>query len=297
MIGWFSKIREYFVDFRPEIRTMAVNYSKKTSQIGFQISVPESWRKNLKKIKIPAYPGYRLLRMTDEAFIEQKNLWKNENGYFVLDAKNLPASQRYLVEMEGSINENALKKLVYIKPAANRDDDEKNDKYWLESSIKQPEALEKIYTDLEIDEINFEVKIDIDKMFALTIPVEIKDKIEAQQKLLRISSANFDRTQLLKAAVEYKRQERASPSFDPGNFFKIIQKMTGNELIRKHIKIAHSYNLGDINRPEKFIGIVPQNINVHAITRLTMRKPIASGYLEFHRESYMEKLCSEFKKL
>lgn len=297
MIEWFNKIRECFADLKPEVKTMTINYSRKTSQIRFQIVAPNDWKRKLKKIKIPAFPGYRLIGMTDEGFTEQKNLWRGEDGYFVLDAKNLPASERYLIDMEGAVDENALKKLVYIKPAANRDNDEKNDKYWLESSIKQPNILEKIYEDLEIDEINFGVKIDIEKMFGLVIPDEVKNKIEAEKKLLEVASVNFDRTQLLRAAINYKKLDRIYPSFDSGNFFKLIQKMTGAELIKKYINIDQSYDLGDINRPEKFSGIVPQNIKVHAITRLTLRTPIANGYLEFQREKYIEKLRSEFEKL
>ena len=257
--GWYDKVKELFTDFRPETRTMTINFSRKTSQIGFQITVPEGWRKNARKVKIPALDGYNLLRMTDEGFREQKNLWKNENGNYVLKAKDLPPSERYLVEMEGSIDEKSLKQLVYIKPAANRDNDEKDDKYWLESSIKQPGSLENIYEDLEIDEVNFGVMIDIDKMFGLTIPKEIKDKIDAQQQLLKVSSSHFERTQLLKAALAYKRQEKNSPSYDPGNFFRIIQRVTARDLIRNHISVEQPYDVGSIDQPAKYVGIVPQN--------------------------------------
>lgn len=295
--GWYEKVKEIFTDFKPETRTMTINYSRKTSQIGFQIMVPEGWRKNRRKIKIPEIPGYNILRMTDEGFREQKHLWSRDGGNFVLDASKLPSSERYLVEMEGHVDESVLKQFIYIKPAANRDNDDENDKYWLESSIKKPNTLETIYNDLEIDEINFGVMIDIDKIFALTIPKEVEHKTAALQKLLNISSSNFDRNQLLKAALEYKRQEKISPSFDPGNFFRIIQRVTAKDLIRQHINIDRSYNLGRIDQPEKYVGIIPQNINVQAVTRLTLRSPIASGYLVFQREKYMNKLRSEFKKL
>ena len=295
--GWYDKVKEIFTDFRPETRTMTINFSRKTSQIGFQIIVPEGWRKNHRKIKIPSISGYNLLRMTDEGFREQKHLWSIDDGNFVLDASKLPSSERYLVEMEGHVDESVLKQFVYIKPAANRDNDNENDKYWLESSIKQPNTLETIYNDLEVDEVNFGVTVDIDKMFALTIPNEVKDKTAALQQLLSVSSSNFDRNQLLKAALEYKKQEKISPSFDPGNFFRIIQRVTTKDLIRQHINIDRAYDLGRIDQPEKYVGIIPQNINVQAVTRLTLRNPIASGYLVFQREKYMEKLRTEFKKL
>lgn len=296
-IGWFDKIRELFADFRPETRTMSINFSRRTSQIGFQITVPEGWRKHSRKVKIPALSGYNILRMTDEGFNEQKHLWGLIDGNYVLNANQLPASERYLVVMEGTLDEKALKNIIFIKPAANRDNDEKNDKYWLESSIKQPSTLENIYQDLEIDEVNFGVHIDIDKMFGLTIPQEVKEKTDALKQLLKTSASHFDRNQLIKAAIEYKKQEKISPSFDPGNFFRIIQRVTARDMVRKYVEIERPYDVGNIDQPEKYVGVIPQSINVQAITRLTLRNPIATGYLVFKRESYMDKLRSEFKKL
>ena len=276
---------------------MTINFSRKTSQIGFQISVPEGWRKNHRKIKIPAFSGYTILQMLDEGFQEQKHLWTLDDGNFVLDASKLPSSTRYFVDMEGVVDENVLKKFVYIKPAANRDNDDKNDKYWLESSIKQLHMLENIYNDLEIDDVNFAVMIDMNKMFALTIPYEVGDKIAAHQQLLQASASNIDREKLFRAAREYKRQEKISPFFDPSNFFRIIQRVTAKDFIRQYIDIDRPYDVGRIDQPEKYVGIIPQNINVQAITKLTLRNPIASGHLVFQREKYMEKLRLEFKRL
>jgi len=134
-------------------------------------------------------------------------------------------------------------------------------------------------------------------MFGLTIPEQVKEKADALKNLLKASSINFERTQLLRAALAYKKQERLSPTFNPGDFFRIIQRLTGREIIRQHIEIDRPYDIGNINQPEKYIGIVPQSIKVQALTRLTLRMPIASGHLIFKREKYMDKLRSEFEKL
>ena len=101
---------------------------------------------------------------------------------------------------------------------------------------KQPSSLEKIYSDLEIDEVNFGVAVNIDKMFGLTIPQELKNKTKSIQELLT-ASKNFDRNKILKAALEFKKHERISPSYNPGAFFKIVQKVTARDLIRKHVHI------------------------------------------------------------
>jgi len=294
-VGWFDKIKEQFSDFKPETRTMMINFTRKTSTIGFQVSVPDGWRKNTNKVKIPTYPGFNIIRMMDESFHEQKNLWRHQDGFHVLDAKDLPTSEKYLIEMEGSIDENALKNLVHIKPAANRDNDDEDDKYWLDSSIKTPKALEKIYDDLEIEEVNVGVYVDIDKMFGLTLPKEIRTKAESLHRLLD-ESKKFNRNEILRSAAEYKRQERLHPSYNPGDFIKIIQRLTARDIVGQHIEIDKPYNVGNIDQPEKFVGIVPQNIKVQALTTLTLRNPAALGYLKFKRKMYMDKLKSEFDK-
>jgi hypothetical protein len=115
--------------------------------------------------------------------------------------------------------------------------------------------------------------------------------------LLQTSSSNFDRNKLLRAALDYKKQEKISPSFDPGNFFRIIQRVTARDTLQKYIEVDQPYDVGNIEQPEKYVGVVPQSIKVQAITRLNLRNPLSSGYLVFKRESYMEKLRSEFKKL
>lgn len=292
-IGWYDRIKQNFTDFKPETRTMMINFTRRTSTIGLQIKVPDGFRKNHSKIKIPAYPGFSILRMVDEVFHEQKNLWTLTDDYYVLDAKNLPSSERYLIELEGSVEESALKNLVHIKPAANRDNDDDHDKYWLDSSIKQPELLDKIWDDLEIEDVNIGVYVDIDKMFGLTIPQEIKDKTVAMDDLLT-TAKNFDRNALIRSAVEYKRQERKLPSFNPTDFYKIIHKLTARDFILQHLEIDKPYNIGDIDHPEKFVGLVPQNIKVQAMTTLTLRQPTALGYLKFKRKLYMNKLKTEF---
>ncbi len=118
---WFDKIKEYFKDFKPEARTMTINYSRKTSVIGLAVKIDEGFRKNHRKIKIPAYNGFQITRMQDDTFHELKSFWTKNNNEWILDTKNLPPSDWYFIEMEGGIDDNGLKDLVHIKPAMNRD--------------------------------------------------------------------------------------------------------------------------------------------------------------------------------
>jgi len=292
-VGWYDRIKKNFEPFRPETRSMMINFSRKSSTIGLQIKVPDGFRKNHSKIKIPAYAGFTILKMVDEVFHEHKYLWQLIDGFYELDAKNLPSSERYLIELEGGIDESALKKLVHIKPAANRDNDEEHDKYWLESSIRQPDVLDKLWDDLEIDEVDIGVYVDIDKMFGLTIPQEMKDKAESIRDLLTFAR-HLDRNALIRGAIDYKRQEERLPSFNPNDFYSIVNKLTARNFILQHLEVDRPYNIGTIDQPDKFVGLVPQNIKVQTLTTLTLREPTALGYLKFKRKLYMDKLKNEF---
>ena len=153
-IGWFEKIKKYFEDFKPETRTIIINYSKRTSTIGLVLHIDEGFRKNHNRIKIPHYPGFEISRMQDAIFRELKFLWMREADQWILDAKLLPPSDGYFIELEGLVEEQAIKDLVHIQPAINRDSDQVNDKYWLDSCIKNPTLLEKVWTHFQIDDVD-----------------------------------------------------------------------------------------------------------------------------------------------
>ena len=141
VIEWYDRIKKIFEDFRPETRSMAINHTRRTSEMSFKVTVPDGWRKRHRKIVLPAYAGFSIVRMMDESFNEHKHLWKHIGDEFVLDANKLPSANAYLVTMEGRVNESALGQFVYIKPAANRTMDETSDKYWLESGLRNLRVL------------------------------------------------------------------------------------------------------------------------------------------------------------
>ena len=83
---------------------MTINFSNQTSTIGLAITVEDGFRKNHSKIKIPAYPGFKITKMQDASFHQIQSLWKHVNGEWILNAKDLPPSNGYFVELEGTID-------------------------------------------------------------------------------------------------------------------------------------------------------------------------------------------------
>ena len=282
-----GKLREYFSDFKPEIRTMEINYAQRKSRINFQVSVPEGIRKKSRKIKIPFAQGYKIVEMIDDAFIPQDHHWRVADDHYVLDAKDLRPSATYRVTLEAGIDTPALERLVYVRPTLNRDNDEDEDNYWLESSIKQPDLLKKIYASLEVSDVNVGVVVDIEKMFGLTIPPEIKQTVDGVTRLLD-ASKHFDRNKILREAIYYKRQAKHFPLPNPDDFYNIINRVTDREVILRHVNLDRPYDISDIEHPQKYARIVPQSLKIQVSAKLTLRSPIAEGYLRFQRKKYRD---------
>ena len=294
-LGWFEKIKDYFKDFRPEAKSMTINFSKKTSNIGLALKIEEGFRKNHSKIKIPAYPGFQITKMQDASFNQIQPLWKIIDGEWILDAKDLPPSDGYFVELEGRIDGKNLEELVHIKPSFNRDGNNEVDRYWLDASLRDPKKLEEIWTELQIDEINVGVKVDVNKLFGLRIPQELKDKADSLQKFLH-AGRQGDRGLIFNAMWDFKRQERKTP-FHPNDFLRIIQNLTARETLTDYISVDKSYNIGDIEHPTKYEGMIPQEVNVQALTTLTLRDPQSIGYLTLQKKLYLEKIKEEFDRI
>lgn len=294
ILSVYDRIRGYFQPLKPEARTMTLDYSNKTARMKFRIDVPDGKQKTLIKIKIPAHEGYRIINMMDSGFVEHTQTWKKDGGFFVLDAKHLPVSGPYLVETEGTVDENIFKKLIYIQPSTNRNATAETDSYWLESSIKSAREFESIYSELEIEKINFGVKVDIEKIFKLSIPKEMIEFSDTTVKLLNALTEN-DRNKVHKLRLIYKQQQREYKHFNPNDLVKIIMHFTANEMIREHIKIDKPYDFGGVTQPERYVGPIPQSVQVEAVTKLTLKNPVASGFLTFYKQKYLEKLKQEFK--
>ena len=108
LLEWYNVIRQHMSDFRPEAKSMSINFAKSTIRIDLYIVVTEGWRKRHKNVKIPASQGYKILEMRDDNFNLHKGLWQFADGGYVLAAKTLPSSEKYLVTLEGPIDRNAI---------------------------------------------------------------------------------------------------------------------------------------------------------------------------------------------
>jgi hypothetical protein len=143
--------------------------------------------------------------------------------------------------------------------------------------------------------LNIGVQIDVNKLFGLRLPQEIKDKSDSIQKYLRAGKSG-DRGLVFNAMHDYKRQERKTP-FHPNDFLRVIQHLTARDTLLDYLSVDQRYHIGDVEHPTKYEGVIPQDVKVQAITTLTLQNPQALGYLTLQRKSYLEKIEEEFNKI
>ena len=294
-LAWFEKAKSYFTDFKPVPKSMMINYGDKTSSIGLALKIDEGFRKNHNKIKMPAYQGFEIKKMQDASFNQIRSLWKFVDNQWILDAKDLPPSDGYFIELEGRIDEKSLKDMVHIKPSVNRDSNDEADRYWLDASLKNPKKLEEIWAELEINAVDVGVKIDMNKMFGLKIPQQLKDKTDSIQRFLKAGMLG-DRNKVYASMNDLKRQEQKT-AFNPDDFFKIIQNLTARETLLDYVSVDTSYTIGNIDNSTKYEKLVPLDVKVQTLTTLTLKNPQSLGYLTLKRKPYLDKIEKEFNKI
>lgn len=296
VIGWYDRVRRFFADFKPETRSMSINFGKQTCSISFKIIVPDGWKKRKRKVVLPAYKGFSISSMVDSSLNTHKHLWKRIGQEYVLDARELPLSETYMITMKGCVDRKALSHFVYIKPAQYRAKGETDSSYWLHSSLRNFRMLESIYTDLEIDDVNINVSVGVDKMFSLSIPSKIKERIAAMNRLSGAASSN-DRQEWLRAMRSYKPHAHSTLKQYSESFLRLVDTLTSKDAIERHVTVDRPYGLESVWRPENYGGLVPKGVIINVVTDLTLRNPTATGYLKFDKKSYIERLRSEFSSL
>lgn len=293
VIGWYDRVRRFFADFKPETRSMMINFDKQTCSISFKIIVPDGWRKRKRKIVLPAYRGFAVSSMIDSSLNTHKHLWKRIGQEYVLDARALPLSETYLITMKGHVDRKALNHFVYTRPAVYSAKDETYDCYWLNSGLLNFRMLESIYTDLEIEGVSIDVSVGIGKMSFSATPPKIKEDLAAINQHINTTSSD-DRQERHRIMRSYKPHTHTTPKQYSDLALRLVNTLKSKSEIERHVTVDRPYVLKSIQRPKYYRGLVLPSVTVSVATDLTLRNTAATGYLKFNKKSYIERLRSEF---
>jgi hypothetical protein len=294
---WINRVREFFKSFKPEFKDMRINYRTQKSEISLTLSIPDSVRRNISKIEIPAYQNFVVSEMIDETFTRVPSAWQFNDGKWVLRPSTLPASEKYLLRLKGEVPQETLLNIVRIQPAQNRDQTPELDKYWLNSMLRDVAFIEQIYHELEVSDVDVAVNVGVERCFSTTFPQETKRVLAASQRWMRAGHSH-DRNEIQRAWINL-REVTGTSKIQVGDIIRAVYDLTLGNLFAEYLFVDTPYSLGEIKREERFMGIFPEKMSVEALADLTLKQPVANGYLTFKKKEYTKKIeeyLSELKK-
>jgi len=295
-IGWIGKIKKILGPFKPEIVNFSVNYKTKKSELKLSIYAPTGIIKKSKTIEIPAYQGFQIIEMLDDSFRPIKGAWVQKDNKYVLKTDQLTkGSERFLLQMNGTISESLLNHLVRIQPSTNPNKDPENDKYWLACHLKDTNILEKWWNQLNVSDIEIQVKVAIRRCFTNSIPRDVMVNLEAQREwMAQISRRRIDRETLFK--VQRKAHAaRASSALNLDEIYRLLVDIASARNLIKFIMVDSPFQLQDVIE-DKSPDFYPERMNVDVSTELDFKTPTAKGNLIFKRKEYEDDIKSKIQQ-
>jgi hypothetical protein len=183
LIDRLDKVSEQLRPFDPSIKSFRIDYLGRDSEVKYLLLIPNGIRRQLhRKIEIPAITGFRFDEMWDlDKLASVEFSWAFDGEKWILDVTKLPSSERYWLTVKGKVSKDFLDRLVKVKAAENPSREDEDDKYWVHSAMKDVEFFVKIWKSLNIDQVNADVRIGVERMFSSAIPMNLMEKLEIQQ--------------------------------------------------------------------------------------------------------------------
>lgn len=295
-IDKIQKLLEKLQNYKPEIKSLRVNYLSKVTEMKLLIKVPQGIKRSFRDVEIPAYPGYSIKEVFDGTTLDRINVdWQLKNQNWIADAKALGPSDRYFVILEGSISDVALKRLVklYCPEDPKRESDV--DRYWIDSTIKDMAILEKIYDELTLDKVNTCVNVGVERQFTSSIPKEVKNWFRARA-LADIHLRSRDREKAFRSYRFLRLAERKLGNLSPMEVSNLAKNVLSPETFMYYVSVDKPFHISHLNPVEEGHWL-PEKIGVIVETDLSYKNPVAQGDLIYKKMDFASKLEDEIRKL
>lgn len=290
-----NAVKEKLKPFTANVKGFRIDYLNRSTEIKYLLLIPNGIKRQLRrKIDIPAITGFRFDEMWDLDSLELVNYsWAFNGESWLLDITKLPPSERFMLTVKGKISENFLNQLVSVKVAENPSREEENDRYWIHSALINVEILKNVWKSLDIEQVDANVRIGVERMFSAAIPEGFKERLELQQKLLNaIATGNRNLEQRLK--VRY----RTSPlNVNPLELNALLGSLVSSDTFAKFIEVKLPFIVNNIE-PVRDIGMfIPEKVKVGVQTDLNYQTPTVSGDLCFYRHKYSQLVAEKVKSV
>lgn len=295
LIKQIDEVLNVFRPFRPEVRRFRINYLDRSSEIKYLLHIPAGVkRKTHRKVELPATTGFRIDEVLDLDTTDLLNIAFNSEGRkWIFNANDFPGSERFMVTLKGRVSPEFLDHLVSVKCAVNPTRLGENDCYWIHSALKDVSILERIWNELDIERVNADVRIGVERHFTSAIPHEIKERLKVQKRLLDAIERGKRNIEMLK--YEYRRAMKRT-TVSPSDLLDLIMKLVSGGYFSDFIQLDAPFFLGSIEPHKQLTSIVPERVKIGVLSDLNFRLPAAKGQLAFERKRYVDAISAAIKE-
>jgi len=291
-----KEIAEQLKPFKPDVKSFRIDYLEKNSEIKFLLYIPDSYKRKVTgKVPIPMPPGFHFDEMWDlDTMTQVPFSWTFDGKRWSLNAGKLPSSEKYWLTIKGKVTDEFLKEMVSVKAAENPCKDGDTDKFWIHSALKDVEILQRLWEELNIERVNADVRIGVERMFTSAIPGRVKEFFELQRDLLSaIRSGDRDREQKLK--FRYRRQTKIR-MISPSELQDLLKGFVNGDFFGDFVSVSQPFIVNNIEPANDPTVIVPEKVKVSVQTDLNYRMPTAKGDLCFQRRKFEESVSKKVKE-
>jgi hypothetical protein len=287
LVKQISEVLDVFRPYKPEVRRFRIDYLTRTSEIKYLLNIPSGAnRKTHRKIELPATTGFRIDEVLDLDTTDLLNIGYDSVGEkWVFNANDFPTSSRFMVTTKGTISSDFLNRLVGVNCAANPTRKEDCDCYWIHSALKDVSILEKIWTELDVERVNVDVRIGVERFFSSAIPESVKQRLKAQKELLTAIQQGQRNIEGLKSKYRYSVKKA---NISPSDLVDLMMQLVSGDFFSSFISLDKPFVLGTIEPHRELTSVVPERVKVGVLSDLNLQLPAAKGELTFKRKDFTD---------
>jgi len=296
LLKQLKEIEQQLKPFKPDVKSFRIDYINKNSEVKFLLYVPEGYRRRLSgKVEIPLPTGFRFDEMWDlDKLTSVGYSWGFDGKKWFLDVGKLPNSEKYLLTVKGKVGDEFLNQIVSVRAAENPCKVGELDKFWIHSALKDVDILRRLWSELNVERVNADVRIGVERIFTSAIPRAVKEFFELQKELLMsIKSGNRDLEQKLR--FRYRKQTKTR-LVSPSELFELLKGFVTGDFFGDFVSVSQPFVLNEIEALRDPTSIVPEKVKVGVLTDLDYKTPTAKGDLAFHRRKFEESVSKKIRE-
>lgn len=293
-----ADLAECLRPYKPEVKKFRIDYLDRSSEIKYYLEIPAGIRRRVhrNRLEVPARIGFRIYELLDldTGSIIKQFKYDSAGNKWVFDLNKFPSSEKYLLTLKGNVSPNMLDRIADVRAGVNPSRAGGIDRYWIHSALKDVSILKRWWDELDVERVNADVRVGVERYFASAIPSRVKERLTIGSKLMD-AIARGDRNLEQRLKVKYRTLQRLVKT-SPMELFELISSLVSGGYFINYLTVDHPFVLGAIAPLRELTVIIPEKVKVSVQTDLNFNRPAVRGNLDFQRTKYIEDVSDTIEK-